>query len=399
MTWAGSYRAAPAVQDFTSATTFAVNKATGTVAGDLILLWCAGATGATTFTCPGFASQASAVPYYGQLLTRTADGTESSTFTVTSTGGATPAEITQATIAGPCSIDVVGALNWTGTTANPTATGLTVAGSNELLLWFGSSIISGGNGTPVATTIPSGFTSRVTGTPGTYQRPTQLLCDNTAVAAGATGAVASVNAATNNWTAQMVAIKPVAYTGPVYRAAPAVQDFTSATTYAVNKATGTVAGDLILLWCAGAAVVTSFTCPGFAAYAATDAYYGQLLARTADGTESSTFTVTSTGGATPAEISQATIAGPCSIDVVGAGANGYPSANPTATGLTVAGANELLMWFGGSANPGAVGQVVATAIPSGFVSRIAGTAGTTSRPATLLCDNTTVAAGASGSGV
>src|ERR1039458_8576579 len=266
MTWAGSYRAAPAVQDFTSATTYAVNKASGTVAGDVILLWCAGSTGATTFTCPGFASQASAVPYYGQLLTRTADGTESSTFTVTSTGGATPAEITQATIAGPCSIDVVGALNWTGTTANPTATGLTVAGSNELLLWFGSSIISGGNGTPVATTIPSGFTSRVTGTPGTYQRPTQLLCDNTAVAAGATGAVASVNAATNNWTAQMVAIKPVAYTGPVYRAAPAVQDFTSyATTYAVTKATGVVAGDLILLWC-GNALGGAFSSSGFTAF-------------------------------------------------------------------------------------------------------------------------------------
>src|ERR1017187_10532374 len=189
MSWAGSYRATPAVQDFASASTYAVNKATGTVAGDLILLWCAGAAVVTSFTCPGFAAYAATDAYYGQLLARTADGSESGTFTVTSTGGATPAEISQATIAGPCSIDVVGALNWTGTTANPTATGLTVAGSNELLLWFSSSIISGGNGTPVATTIPPGFTSRVTGTPRTYQRPTQLLCDNTAVAAGATGAV------------------------------------------------------------------------------------------------------------------------------------------------------------------------------------------------------------------
>src|ERR1039457_2981620 len=187
MTWAGSYRAAPAVQDFASATTYAVNKASGTVAGDLILLWCAGSTGATTFTCPGFASQASAVPYYGQLLTRTADGTESSTFTVTSTGGATPAEIAQATIAGPCSIDVVGALNWTGTTANPTATGLTVAGSNELLMWFGGSANPGAVGQVVATAIPSGFVSRIAGTAGTTSRPATLLCDNTTVAAGASG--------------------------------------------------------------------------------------------------------------------------------------------------------------------------------------------------------------------
>src|ERR1017187_8225169 len=393
MTWAGSYRATPAVQDFASASTYAVNKATGTVAGDLILLWCAGSTGATTFTCPGFASQASAVPYYGQLLTRTADGTESSTFTVTSTGGATPAEITQATIAGPCSIDVVGALNWTGTTANPTATGLTVAGSNELLLWFGSSIISGGNGTPVATTIPSGFTSRVTGTPGTYQRPTQLLCDNTAVAAGATGAVASVNAATNNWTAQMVAIQPLAR--PQYRATPAVQDFASATTYAVNKATGTVAGDLILLWCSLGSNRT-VSCPGFASSAAfTPSYGGSLLYRTADGTESSTFTVTASATSTAA-ITQATIAGPCFIDVIGASNNGSLTANPSATGLTVAGSNELLLWFGAAINGSNVGQVVATTIPSGFTSRVAGTSGS-SYPDVLLCDNTSVAAGATGS--
>src|ERR1035441_5469904 len=112
MTWAGSYRATPAVQDFTSATTFAVNKAAGTVAGDLILLWCGGnASGNGAFTCPGFANQTgSPFTSRGQLLTRTADGTEGSTFTVTSTAGATPAEVVQATVAGPCSIDVVGAV-------------------------------------------------------------------------------------------------------------------------------------------------------------------------------------------------------------------------------------------------------------------------------------------------
>src|ERR1017187_908124 len=399
MTWAGSYRAAPAVQDFTSATTFAVNKATGTVAGDLILWGVAGSTGATTFTCPGFASQASAVPYYGQLLTRTADGTESSTFTVTSTGGATPAEITQATIAGPCSIDVVGALNWTGTTANPTATGLTVAGSNELLLWFGSSIISGGNGTPVATTIPSGFTSRVTGTPGTYQRPTQLLCDNTAVAAGATGAVASVNAATNNWTAQMVAIKPVAYTGPVYRATPAVQNFTSASTYTVNKQTGAAAGDIVMLWIDTAYGVAGFTCPGFSTTGFYNGQiYAQLLYRTLDGTEGSTFIITPSTSV-PANITEATIAGPCSIDVIGAWNSAGPGTNPSATGLTVSGSNELLLWWGAAENNGGSyqGVPVATTIPSGFTSRATSAFGASHVPDVLLCDNASIASGATGS--
>src|ERR1017187_8944329 len=237
MSWAGSYRATPAVQDFASASTYAVNKATGTVAGDLILLWCAGAAVVTSFTCPGFAAYAATDAYYGQLLARTADGTESSTFTVTSTGGATPAEISQATIAGPCSIDVVGAGANGYPSANPTATGLTVAGANELLMWFGGSANAGAVGQVVATAMPSGFVSRIAGTAGTTSRPATLLCDNTTVAAGATGSVASVNATSNYWNAQMVAIKPVAYTGPVYRATPAVQDFTSATTYAVNKAT------------------------------------------------------------------------------------------------------------------------------------------------------------------
>ena len=391
MAWAGSYRATPAVQDFASATTYAVNKATGTVAGDLILLWFTSASAYTISAPPGFAAGPSTSE--GGLFYRTADGTEGSTFTISSVGAGV-AEIVQATIAGPCSIDVIGAAA-VNTSTNPTATGLTVAGNNELLLWFGNAQNGSSVGVAVATAMPPGFTSQATGTTGTTYRPTTLLCDNATVASGATGSVAATNAtATNYWDAQMVAIKPVAYTGPVYRAAPAVQDFASASTYAVNKATGTVAGDLILLWVAGA--TASFTCPGFAAYST--AWDGQLLARTADGTEGSTFTVTSVNGAGVAEIVNATIAGPCSIDVVGASNAATPSVNPTATGLTVAGSNELLLWFGFSMNNSSnLGTAVATTIPSGFTSRVTGTPGTAIRPTALLCDNTAIASGATGS--
>ena len=143
MTWAGSYRATPTVQNFTSASTsFAVTKASGVVAGDLILLYCAGA--GVAYSCPGFAAYASASPsgMYGQILARTADGTEGSTFTVTASNSQVAA-IGQVVIAGPCSIDVVGASAGSTGSANPTATGLTVAGSNELLIWFGSAINSG----------------------------------------------------------------------------------------------------------------------------------------------------------------------------------------------------------------------------------------------------------------
>src|ERR1019366_5987291 len=294
MAWAGSYRATPAVQDFASATTYAVNKATGTVAGDLILMWVAGAT--ASFTCPGFAAYSTA--WDGQLLARTADGTEGSTFTVTSVNGAGVAEIVNATIAGPCSIDVVGASNAATPSVNPTATGLTVAGSNELLLWFGFSMNNSSNlGTAVATTIPSGFTSRVTGTPGTAIRPTALLCDNTAIASGATGSVASVNATAEDWTAQMVAIQPLAR--PVYRATPTVTGFSAtAGSFAVTKQTGVVSGDLIVIVCAGNAPFNSsagsYSCSGFTDLGVTLGAYGvqNILYRIADGTEGSTFTVT-----------------------------------------------------------------------------------------------------------
>src|ERR1017187_6639653 len=105
MTWPGSYRAAPNYQNFTANTVFAVTAASGIVAGDQILLWFnTGPAYGYTGTCPGFAS----FPItWGSLLTRKADGTEGSTFTVTASASCTPS-VVQAVIAGPCSIDVMG---------------------------------------------------------------------------------------------------------------------------------------------------------------------------------------------------------------------------------------------------------------------------------------------------
>src|ERR1035441_7738409 len=312
MTWAGSYRATPAVQNFSaSATSYAVTAASGIVAGDLILLWVAAGAASDNLSCPGFASYSSIVgTLSSQLLVRRADGTEGSTFTVTGSSS-TGASIAQAVIAGPCSIDVVGAGNGLGSSGNtaPSATGLTVAGSNELLLWFGSAYTTGTNyGSPI--TPPSGFTSRVAGSSASQNYSDVLLCDNTTVASGATGTETGSTAATSWWQTQMVAIKPVAYTGPVYRATPAVQNFTAAsTTFAVTKQTGVVAGDLILLWAAGAYTAATFTCPGFTAYTASGTVVdAQLLARTANGTEGSTFTLTSSTTTDDVAVTQVTIA-------------------------------------------------------------------------------------------
>jgi hypothetical protein len=188
-----------------------MTKDAGVVAGDLILWWASSGYPYDHITCPGFTAVA---PYSGgnitgQLLYRKADGTEGSTFTVTTTYSTTFSVI-QATIAGPCAIEVIGALNAPGSgSANPSATGLTVAGSNDLLLWFGAATgptASTLNGTPVATTVPAGFTQRVTGMTGD-PHPGMLLCDKGSVVAGATGSIAATNAAVDSWATQMVAIK------------------------------------------------------------------------------------------------------------------------------------------------------------------------------------------------
>ncbi len=105
-------------------------------------------------------------------------------------------------------IDVVGAATQ-ASSANtaPAATGLTVSGSNEILLWFGAALNSGTfSGTAV--TPPSGFTSRVTGSVASLV-PDPVLADNTSVASGATGTQTG-SSATAYWVTQMVAVLAVA---------------------------------------------------------------------------------------------------------------------------------------------------------------------------------------------
>ena len=207
MAWAGSYRATPAIQAFGNLATWSVNKAAGTVSGDLVLLWCSDSNwSGPAFSCPGFTAYTDiALNGYnpGQLLIRQADGTEGSTYAV-NPGHTTHGNVVQTVIAGPCSIDVVGAAN-NAQNASPSATGLTVAGANELLLWFGgAALVSNGLGTLIAT--PSGFTSQFAGTAGTTDDDI-VVKDNTAIAAGATGSIATTVSASSNWGAQMVAIK------------------------------------------------------------------------------------------------------------------------------------------------------------------------------------------------
>jgi hypothetical protein len=387
------YRATPAVQNFTaSATTFAVTKQTGVVAGDLILLWAAGAYAAATFTCPGFtAYTASGTVVDAQLLARTADGTEGSTFTLTSSTTTDDVAVTQVTIAGPASIDAIGTAGGITNNVNLFAAGLTVAGSNELLLWFGASVNSSSNGTAI-TTLPSGFTSRATGTAGTTSLPDVVLADNTAVATGATGTQTGTASSGYYEAYQMVAIRP----SPGYRATPAVQNFTSSsTTFVVTKATGTVAGDQILLWCSHSNATYTVSCPGFTASASPSTTLGcTLLSRVADGTESSTFTITLSGSDT-GSVLQAVIAGPCSIDV--AGAWNYASSGTAIgpNGLTVAGQSELLLWFGTAEQVASPYTAQAITPTAGFTTRVTAS-GAASIGGMVLADLTAVAPGATG---
>jgi hypothetical protein len=213
MSWPGAYRATPSAST-DSGTTHVITKAAGTVSGDLILLWCSNYNTGITVSCPGFTAYTDSTtvsgssPVEGQLLSRAADGTEGSTFTLTSTSSGSVWTFIQAVIAAAV-IDAVGAANG-GHNATPAATGLTVGGGNELLLLFASAISDSSFGGTLVTP-PSGFTSRVSGGSGSIVTEA-VLADNGSIASGSTGTQtgSSVSA---YWATQMVAVKSVAPKG------------------------------------------------------------------------------------------------------------------------------------------------------------------------------------------
>jgi hypothetical protein len=204
--FSGTYRAAPAVQNFSpsGASTYTVTAAAGIEPGDLILLWVSSfygvAWGVTGFT-PLVASN---ISYPGSaFFMRVADGTEGSTFTVV--GGNAGCAVTQAVVAGPASIDVAGGYDYGTPGYYPTYSGFTVAAANELLLWWGAASYNTAYAAVIGTT-PTGFASRAVGTSAIQYVPDILLCDETP-SAGSTGSVGPGTASSNYyWMTQMTAV-------------------------------------------------------------------------------------------------------------------------------------------------------------------------------------------------
>src|SRR5450755_2857678 len=154
-----------------------ISKQTGTVAGDLVLIFTADLNDPSrTITCPTFA--VGTVASTGDtvtVLSRVCDGTEGATFTMSTSGTASNFRSIIATISGGAVFQVNTALNPGSASTSIAVPGLTVTSTGSWTLWFARA----GNGSLV---IPSGYTSRLN--TGTY-----ALADNQTVATGATGTV------------------------------------------------------------------------------------------------------------------------------------------------------------------------------------------------------------------
>jgi hypothetical protein len=152
---------------------------------------------------------------------------------------------------------------------------------------------------------------------------------------------------------------------------PTTGTASSSTTLSVTKPTGTVAGDLILIF--GLAVSVSLG--GIGGFSASGNVAGgaytnaQAYARTADGTEGSSFTITLSGGTTVGCCICAVYAGPASIDptsIPGITLVNGPSSAITVPSITLANAsnNDWLAWFGGAAYTSTTSLTIA--VPAGF---------------------------------
>jgi hypothetical protein len=145
-------------------TTLTVPLVTGTVAGDLILIFAVGdnveASAQAGFTSVGANTGAAG----SRAFVRTADGTEPSSFALTINAAGSVACAISAVYAGPASLDPA-VIPTPYTTATPSTSlpvpAVTLTGSSDWLAWFGCGLLTAG-ASGLTVTAPSGFTSRET---------------------------------------------------------------------------------------------------------------------------------------------------------------------------------------------------------------------------------------------
>ena len=157
-----SYRAAPAVSTSgsTGQTTWAVSRQAGTVAGDWILIYVFGGT--ASMACTGFAAKPDANGF-GGLLSRYADGTEGTSFSITGLAGNRVTALI-VTLAGGASVldpAVIATPVSGGPASSVSVPSITLANNGDWLLWFCANQ-NGFSGAGYGITPPSGFTSQGT---------------------------------------------------------------------------------------------------------------------------------------------------------------------------------------------------------------------------------------------
>jgi hypothetical protein len=165
-----------------------------TPVGVLVVIWITASVPSETFTCPGFTAVTAATGQNtaAQILYRTTDGTEVSTFTVTA-----PASHFQA--GGAVSFPGMGALDPVPTssgtlaaayTTSLPAPAITTVMNGDTLIWAGMTRVA--SGTIPTITPPSGFTSLALGTSSGVSTGANigvLIASAPQVSAGSTSAV------------------------------------------------------------------------------------------------------------------------------------------------------------------------------------------------------------------
>ena len=203
-----SYRATPAVSQSSGAvSSLAITKQAGTAAGDVILIYAFGAAVATTPSIPGFTASALDSNDIGLLFSRTADGTEGATFTISGGGGSQQITAGIATVAG--STGTITSVTPSTTTASASAsfpvTGITMPSAGWVVGFFGNENGFGSNG--YAVTAPSGYTSRATNG-AQAANATMMVADNESAPSGATGTITATCTTASFWSGVLVGLVP-----------------------------------------------------------------------------------------------------------------------------------------------------------------------------------------------
>lgn len=317
-----------------SSATIAVSLSANPVAGDCVIIRCAGRASSDLWSAPGFTAvsvNTSSGNFTQQLLYRNCDGSGSDPTTagITVTNNATTRMVANLVIVEQATFDPLPTVSGQANTSALaiTAPSLTSTVDGDLLIWFGLVVAATGV-TPQTIVAPAGYTivgSQANTTSGASPNVGAVAATISQPTAGATGtiagsvAVAAINGGTLIALTTGTAV-PVTAAGAL--------SFTGAATTAVSEPV-TAAGALVFT---GAATATqSFTSTAAGSLAFTGA-----ATETVQATVTAASTVSITGAATAAVSEPATAAG--ALAFTGAGSSTVAIAATAVGSVAITGA-------------------------------------------------------------